>query len=181
MKAAYFIYEIEQVELKFVLAALNCNLSTWFYKNYLVTNLDSTPQIKTFDLEKIPLPPTDKPQRKIFIEKADVILTKNKELHDISSKFLALLKSEFGLEKLGGKLEQWYMLSFATFIAELAKKKVILTLTQKAEWMEHFEKQKTIAAMLKATIDTTDHEIDQLVYGLYNLTPDEIAIVEGVA
>lgn len=180
-QSAYFIYEIEQVELKFVLAALNCNLSTWFYKNYLVTNLDSTPQIKTFDLEKIPLPPTDKPQRKIFIEKADVILTKNKELHDISSKFLALLKSEFGLEKLGGKLEQWYMLSFATFIAELAKKKVILTLTQKAEWMEHFEKQKTIAAMLKATIDTTDHEIDQLVYGLYNLTPDEIAIVEGVA
>jgi hypothetical protein len=28
-------------------------------------------------------------------------------------------------------------------------------------------------------IDATDNEIDKLVYELYGLTPDEIAIVEG--
>jgi len=32
---------------------------------------------------------------------------------------------------------------------------------------------------LKAEIDRLDAEIDQMVYALYGLTPDEIAIVEG--
>ena len=34
-------------------------------------------------------------------------------------------------------------------------------------------------AMLKRQIDATDRQIDQLVYQLYDLSPDEIAIVEG--
>lgn len=32
---------------------------------------------------------------------------------------------------------------------------------------------------LKRQIDATDREIDRLVYNLYGLTDDEIAIVEG--
>ncbi|MCK5833064.1 hypothetical protein KAH81_05260 [bacterium] len=36
-------------------------------------------------------------------------------------------------------------------------------------------------AKLEATRDTTDAEIEKLVYDLYNLTEDEIAIVEGSA
>ena len=32
-----------------------------------------------------------------------------------------------------------------------------------------------------ASIESFDHEIDQLVYALYGLTPQEIAIVEGTA
>lgn len=34
-------------------------------------------------------------------------------------------------------------------------------------------------ATLNQRLTTTDHLIDQLVYKLYNLTPTEIAIVEG--
>lgn len=33
---------------------------------------------------------------------------------------------------------------------------------------------------LNQRLTTTDHLIDQIVYKLYNLTPAEIAIVEGV-
>jgi DNA-binding CsgD family transcriptional regulator len=38
------------------------------------------------------------------------------------------------------------------------------------------ESQKTV---VQRQIDATDAEIDRLVYGLYGLTPEEIAIVEG--
>ena len=76
------------------------------------------------------------------------------------------------------KLEQWYTLDFAAFVAELTKKKIALSLTQKAEWMEYFEKQKTIAAAVKAIIEATNYDIDQMVYDLYGLTPEERAIVE---
>ncbi len=33
--------------------------------------------------------------------------------------------------------------------------------------------------MLKRQIDATDHQIDQLVYKLYDLTEDEIEIIES--
>jgi len=35
--------------------------------------------------------------------------------------------------------------------------------------------------IIQRQIDATDWEIDRLVYDLYGLTKDEIAIVEGVA
>jgi hypothetical protein len=66
-----------------------------------------------------------------------------------------------------------------TLEGELEKKKVKLSLAHKSEWEEYFlvEQQKALA--LKTQIDTTDHQIDQMVYELYGLTEDEIALVEG--
>jgi hypothetical protein len=77
------------------------------------------------------------------------------------------------------KLEQWPTLSFAEFLKELAKQKIKLTLTQQEEWIPYFEEQKNKAASLQNIIDTTDKEIDNMVYQLYGLTAEEIAIVEG--
>ncbi len=36
-------------------------------------------------------------------------------------------------------------------------------------------------ATLQNAVTATDHHIDQLVYELYGLTPEEIALVEGSA
>ena len=40
------------------------------------------------------------------------------------------------------------------------------------------EKQRRV---LQHAVDATDHQIDELVYELYGLTPEEIALVEGTA
>jgi type II restriction/modification system DNA methylase subunit YeeA len=44
--------------------------------------------------------------------------------------------------------------------------------------MELFEENKKKALELKSQLEKTDKEIDQLVYALYELTEDEIRIVE---
>jgi len=44
--------------------------------------------------------------------------------------------------------------------------------------MQYFNEQKEKAQKLKSEIDKIDQEIDQLVYQLYDLTPEEIAIIE---
>lgn len=106
------------------------------------------------------------------------MLTRNQELYELSSKLHALMRSELGLEKLNEKLWQWYTLEFGEFTEEIKKKKISLSLSQKAEWMEYFNKQKAIAAKLRTDIDATDREIDQMVYSLYGLAPGEIDIVE---
>ncbi len=47
------------------------------------------------------------------------------------------------------------------------------------EWMEVFETKKKEVLELKAEIDKTDKEIDQMVYELYGLSEEEIRIVEN--
>ncbi len=44
---------------------------------------------------------------------------------------------------------------------------------------EYFNAYKNEIVKLQQTIDTTDKEIDQMVYELYGLTNEEIAIVEN--
>ena len=60
-----------------------------------------------------------------------------------------------------------------------ANDRIKLSLSEEAEWMQYFNEKKQIAQSLKAEIDKTDKEIDQMVYELYGLTEEEIGIVEG--
>ncbi|MHB1107700.1 MAG: hypothetical protein ACYCZ2_15200, partial [Lutibacter sp.] len=86
---------------------------------------------------------------------------------------------KFELDQLPKKLQDWYLLTFPEFIKELGKKKVKLSLTQEAEWEDYFLQESKKALALKTDIDATDKEIDQMVYGLYGLTDEEIGIVEA--
>lgn len=54
-----------------------------------------------------------------------------------------------------------------------------LSLAQKDDLPSLFEKYRTELQQLDAQIQQTDHEIDLIVYKLYDLTPEEIAIAEG--
>jgi hypothetical protein len=50
---------------------------------------------------------------------------------------------------------------------------------QKQILKDDFTEFKKDAMASQISIDKTDHEINQLVYQLYQLTPEEIAIVEN--
>jgi hypothetical protein len=63
-----------------------------------------------------------------------------------------LVPGPTGLNPLGNKslevnlpkkLQNWYLLSYADFIKELAKQKIKLTLSQEAEWEEYFTTEAT--------------------------------------
>ena len=107
------------------------------------------------------------------------MLSLNKELNDASQKFQRMLQLKFELEELPGKLQNWYMLTYKEFLAELGKKKVKLTLAQEAEWEEYFNAERDKALHVKKQIEEADTEIDRMVYELYELTEEEVGIVEG--
>ena len=130
-------------------------------------------------VETIPIPKILLPEQEPFILKADLMLDKNKELQTTKQKFSKLIQSEFKIQKFSQKLEKWNELEWIDFEKELQKVKVKSTLAQKKEWMEFFETEKKAANEIQAVIDKTDKEIDQMVYELYGLTDEEIAIVEG--
>jgi hypothetical protein len=49
------------------------------------------------------------------------------------------------------------------YLKQLKKKKVELTLSEEAEWMEYFYEQKVKTEELKSQIAQTDSEIDGMV------------------
>lgn len=134
-------------------------------------------EVKVVFIERLPIAiPSDQLP---FIQIADLMLSLNKQLQELSQKVQRNIQREFNLQDLPTKLQNWYLLSYIDFIKELDKKKVKLSLSQKAEWEEYFNMESKKALELKNQIDDTDKEIDQMVYQLYELTDEEIKIVEG--
>lgn len=54
-----------------------------------------------------------------------------------------------------------------------------LTPKTKLEWLEVFDETKKSLQEIQSQIAATDKEINALVYKLYDLTDEEIKIVEG--
>ncbi len=163
---------------KFLLVLLNSNLLDWFYSFIGKLKGDSREYFNK-PLSEIPIKNISIPEQQPFIEKADQMLSLNKELQETAQKFQRNIQREFNLEKLSAKLENWIQLSFKEFLKELEKSKIKLTLSQKAEWEDYFLQESQKALDIKQQIDATDKEIDLMVYELYGLTEDEIKIVES--
>lgn len=167
------------VSLKYVTVVLNSKLmSYYFLKNTAKSVRKLFPKIILNDLRKFPIKNIPVQNQLPFIENADLMLSLNKDLQATSQKFQRSLQRKFELSELPKKLQDWYLLTYADFIKELAKKKVKLSLAQEAEWEDYFTQESQKAQALKNQIDQTDKEIDQMVYTLYGLTEEEIKIVE---
>jgi type I restriction-modification system DNA methylase subunit len=186
-KEGYFTNDtitfIEGNNLEYLLCVLNSKLSFYIYsKYYSGGGLGSNGiRFKKDFLSNLPIKKISSLAQEPFINKANKILDLNKKLQELSSKFQRSLQRQFQeeLEKLPGKLQDWHELSYADFVKELKKKKIKLSLSQEAEWEDYFLEEQEKAVLLKTQIDTTDTEIDQMVYELYGLTKEEIEIVEN--
>lgn len=171
--------EGKKIDLKYILVVLNSTLiSYYFMKNTAKSVRKLFPKIILNDLRKFPFKEISLQEQQPFIEKADKMLALNKELQEISQKFQRMIMREFGLEKISAKLQNWYLLNFDEFVKELSKAKVKLSLSQKADWEDYFIAEKLKAETLNNEITKTDKEIDGMVYELYELSENEIRIIE---
>jgi len=165
-------------DLKYVLSILNSNLIKKYWLSLYSDSKQLFPKIKGYQLKELPIKISNKKSQRPFIEKADKMLEFNRQLQEKKAKFLNRVKDNFEIEKVSKKLDAFYNFDFKTFVAELKKQKVKLSLVQQDEWEEYFMAYKTEINQIQAEIESTDKEIDRMVYGLYELTDEEIKIVE---
>lgn len=125
------------------------------------------------------IPNANEVEIKELVHYATSMLTLNEQSQQKKNTFLSRLHSNSSIDKLSNKLKEFYNYDFKTFLSELKKKKITLTLKQQDEWEQYFNEYKTEINKLQQQISQTDKEIDQLVYKLYGLTEEEIKIVEG--
>jgi len=168
-----------EFDLKYIITLLNSKLINFYYRKQFSFDAGFTITVTKENLDIIPIKNIPSNEQVLFIENADKMILFNKEFQELSQKFHRSLQRKFEFEDLPKKLLEYYLHSYSDFIKELAKKKVKLSLSDEAEWEEYFNTESKKALELKSKIDGTDKEIDQMVYKLYDLTDEEIKIVEG--
>ena len=183
--ASYVLTKYDNVieDYKFFLAILNSKLMWFFISSIGAEFGGGFYYYKTQYTELFPLPKLDNlEQQEPFIQKADLMLELNKKLQETKQNFYDELK----LEKLTTKLQKFEELEFDDFIKEYTKaqkRKFTDKLEErnfKNDWKALFENDKKEVLEIQNQINITDKEIDQMVYKLYDLTEDEIKIVEAV-
>ena len=167
------------IDCKYALACLNSKLTFWIFRNENNEFDELFPKIKAKEFKSLPIINLSKAEQFPFIVKADIMLSKNKELQQIKQQLMQLLQGKYEGLTLSKKLQDWPSLSFKDYLKELDKQKIKLSLPEQAEWMQYFEAEKKKANAIQLLINTTDKEIDNMVYALYGLTEEEIRVVEG--
>ena len=80
-QSLYFVYGPDRDTLLFILAVLNSELINVYYRNFAVTNRDTTPQLKNYDLDKFPIVVvTDELQRNTLVSLVNKMLELNMTL-----------------------------------------------------------------------------------------------------
>ncbi len=167
----------DSVSILFLTAIFNSSLTKlWIWHNCPELQ-GGTREIRKVYFEHFPVPQANKDQTATLVQYATDRAQLTANLQTICSKFTRNIQREYNLEKLSTKLENWFQLSFNEFLKELEKSKVKLTLSKKAEWEDYFIQESKKALVIKHQIDTTDKEIDRMVYQLYGLTEEEIKSV----
>ncbi|RJQ55480.1 MAG: hypothetical protein C4526_03525 [Nitrospiraceae bacterium] len=119
---------------------------------------------------------------------AEQMIVLNKQKNEEIKGFLKWLEREIGanIDDLTNKtaIKEYHEHDFNHFLDVLKRNRNKLTVDpsdrKKQELLEnHFTKSMLILAPLKSKIHATDDLIDRIVYKLYNLTLEEVEIVEG--
>ena len=165
----------ENYSIYFLLALLNSKLM-----NYLFSKKFLNLAIKAEYLKQVRFPNLSIEEQKPLIDLADNMLSLHSTLQTKRNRFLHRLQENMPDIKINGTLENFDLYDFPKFVSELKKQKIKLTLVQQDEWEEYFNHYKEECSKLANAITAADSKIDELVYQLYNLTEEEIKVVENI-
>ena len=172
-----FIITDKRFDTRFVLSVVASKLISYIYLNSSsIAVKDDFRQTTLTELRNLRIPVIGKKDQQPFIALAEKMLELNKSKSEQSQKFIELLKANFIFEPTA-KLKKWYELEFVDVLHGLEKGGAKIPAKKQGEWLELFKSEKEKIKYSQAEIAKTDKEIDEMVYQLYGLTPEEIEIV----
>lgn len=117
---------------------------------------------------------------KSFGEKTSTLSTKILRLQESIQKRIPDLCPEGQNPKLSNKLKDWHKLpDFAAFRKEIKRLyKTDIPLSERSEWENWLSTERSAIGKLQGEIASAEAEINRIVYDLFDLTPDEITLIE---
>ncbi|MCP5493912.1 MAG: N-6 DNA methylase [Leptospiraceae bacterium] len=168
----------DDMKNEFLCALINSKFISFYYYHYVYNQAIRTMHFMPGYSDILPIHDNYQQYHTLLSNRADIMLAKNKELQELNNNFWELFRADVMLENIPTKLEKWYLLDWKDFVAELKKKKLELSGKLKDEWFDRFKRKQEEALEIKKVIDRTDAEIDIMVYKLYELTFEEVKIVD---
>jgi len=136
-------------------------------------------QLDIEPLCKIPVAVASQFKQEKIIARVEIMLETNNQINSISTQFFELLTGEFATINITKQLARWSELSWAEFLQAITSQKIDLTAKQEEKWLSRLKEKQAETKKLQLILHQTDNEIDALVYDLYGLNQEEIAIIEG--
>ncbi len=166
--------------LKYFLAIINSKMISWYYEEkYMDKNKKNFAKILIENAKKLPITINTDYSEEI-ISDVDKIMDLTNKLLEEKNSFQKWIKRTFEINKLSKKLENYYQLDFEEFLHEMKKKKVDIKQRKIQDLLEkEFNESLNIIAPLQKEVDKLDDKINQLIYELYELTAEEIDIIEN--
>ncbi len=135
-------------------------------------------------IERLPTPEIANADRATLEAQGRICQTAAEERRDLVKQFghevLRDLAPGGLTSKLPGVLQDWATLDFAGFMAAVKKHfKQDIPLNDRNAWEAKLKTGAARVAELTTQIKRAEREIDQIVYRLFDLTPDEIALIEA--
>ncbi len=127
------------------------------------------------------IPPFTEEQQKYVTKLSDLCILSGANRKKTIDSFHHRLLTDLAAPgtKLTRKLKDFHELDFAQFRAEAKKAlKAEIPVRERGEWEGLFDEAKAEILRLNAEIAVAEREIDRLVYAAFDLTPDEIELLE---
>lgn len=177
--SAYIIHS-DTINLKYLTVLLNSNLLFWYFKDIGTDYGGKAHPYRKIYIEQLPIKLVDENKESIIVNTFDKLIRNNETLKNEITNFKKWIKRTFEIDKLSAKLENYYELNLDEFLKELKKKKVDTKSRKNQELLEtEFNNSIDIIKPLQNEIKETENKINQLVYELYDLNPEEIDIIEN--
>jgi len=179
---AYMIDAKEDNE--FVTSLLNSSLAFFYFKSVFVVKAGGFFEIQPDGLSNFPIPLARQEQKHEIANLSRATQTaaeKRHELQQAITRRIPDLAADPASAKLTGRLKQWWNLpDFAAFQKEVEKVlKAKIPLQERNEWENWISTTRAEIDALTAEITRLEAEINSKVYALFDLTPDEIALLEA--
>lgn len=160
-----------------LLSLLNSRLMWFFIK--MTSNLFNSGYyyFKTKYLEPFPIAKISKEDSDYLKKMVDMIFELNSKSSAESKKFSEILNSKYEIS-LNLNQETIIKLNWESFLAEFKKRNITLDINEHDKLNTWFKEKKQFFIDISQEIDNLNHQIDQIIYRLYDLSIDEISIVE---
>ena len=161
---------------KFLLALLNSKLFAYFMNLTAISRRGGYNEFKVQYIAKFPIkldPDSESIDRIERLAHESIALQNKKRL--LAGNFINLVSNEYQFEISMTKLNNWWQCSFKDFLESL---KIKLNLSQKDDLLSLFDKYQPRLIDLQTKLNQTEAEIDQVIYQLYDLTREEVRVVE---
>ncbi|MDO9394815.1 MAG: TaqI-like C-terminal specificity domain-containing protein [Methylotenera sp.] len=132
-------------------------------------------------IDEIPIPNANHEQRAHIAQLAETCQTAAEARRNAELAFTRRIPDLAGTSqvKLSTKLQQWWLLDFAGFRAEILKNfKAEIPLKDRNDWQDLFTQQQSLIRELSQQIQLAEQQLNRAVYTLFGLDEAEIALIE---